>query len=197
MHNKQILRNVLRFTSVDRKFAALASNRTMKIRITIFLLLVFVPHSAKSSDIPNMFDVKIGEQYPHKSIFDRSAQEKPRPTDQFKVPNSDKSKQIFPEYQLTVLRTTNKISVISATRTFATHGECEKNADVLKNWVKNEFPKLNNSESKNEFKSESENDFVEIYCFSNEGDRFPTLQHLVRGKVESGELKKAWEEYFN
>lgn len=146
---------------------------------------------------PDMFSVSIGGEFPDKSPFQAQSTDKPRPTIQFRVPNSGESAQLFPEYEVAILRSNKEISIISARSVYADMPACEKGKDIAVKWVAKIIPNAKLSPQTMVYGSESSNIFATLNCSYRDEGPYPILELQFRGKLQDKNLEAAWQSYFN
>ena len=165
----------------------------MKLGIYTFIGLLI---SKTALAAPDMLSIAIGSEFPDKSTFKNQNSEKPRPTLQFRVPNSGESKELFPEYEVTILRSTNEISIISGRSVFSDMPACEKNKVVAAKWVAKIIPNAKLNAQTRSHTSESSNVFATLSCSYRDSSPYPMLELQFRGKAQDKKLEAAWKSYF-
>lgn len=149
------------------------------------------------ADVPSLFDVEIGTKYPVKSpVRDDSMSNDDRPTIQFLAPNSGITKELFPEYEVVITKSTNEISIISARHIFENIAECDYGKQIAIDWISMQFTNLNYSVLRPNYSSPSANIYINVGCSYTDSDPFPTLEYQVRGRKQDEDLKNAWEQFF-
>ena len=165
----------------------------MKLWIYIFIGLLITNNALAA---PDMLSISIGGEFPDKSSFKNQGSEKPRPILQFRVPNSGESKQLFPEYEVAILRSNNEISIISGRSVYADLPDCEKNKDIAASWVAKVIPNAKLSSQTRVYGSESSNVFASLSCSYRDESPYPVLELQFRGKKQDKNLEVAWQSYF-
>ena len=145
---------------------------------------------------PDMLSVTIGGEFPDKSPFNNQSSEKPRPTLQFRVPNSGESKELFPEYEVAILRSTNEISIISGRSVFPDMPACEKNKVAAEEWVAKLIPNAKLNSQTRMYSSESSNVFATLSCSYRDSSPYPMLELQFRSKEQDKKLEAAWQSYY-
>jgi hypothetical protein len=170
-----------------------ATGIIMKLWIFIFIGLLITKTALAA---PDMLSIAIGTEFPDKSPFNNQSSEKPRPTLQFLVPNSGESKELFPEYEVAILRSTNEISIISGRSVFSNMPACEKNKVVAVKWVTKIIPNAKLNPQNRVYSSESSNVFATLSCSYRDSSPYPMLELQFRGKEQDKKLEAAWESFF-
>ncbi len=169
-----------------------ATGIIMKLWIFTFIGLL-ITKSALAA--PDMLSIAIGSEFPDKSPFNNQTSEKPRPTLQFRVPNSGESKELFPEYEVAILRSTNEVSIISGRSVFTDMPACEKNKLIAAKWVENIIPNAKLNVQARMYSSESSNIFATLSCSYRDSSPYPMLELQFRGKEQDKKLEAAWQSY--
>jgi hypothetical protein len=134
--------------------------------------------------VPDMLSIAIGSEFPDKLPFNNQSSEKPRPTLQFRVPNSGKSEELFPEYEVAILGSTNEISIISGRSVFSDMPACEKNKVAAAKWVAKIIPNAKLNPQTRRHSSESSNVFASLSCSYRDKSPYPILKLQFRGKEQ-------------
>lgn len=165
------------------------------MKLWIYTLLgLLVANGALAA--PDMFSISIGGEFPDKSPFQTQSTDKPRPAIQFRVPNSGESAQLFPEYEVSILRSTKEISIISGRSVYADMPACEKGKDIAAKWVAKIIPAAKLSPQTRVYGSESSNIFATLHCSYRDESPYPILELQFRGKLQDKNLEAAWQSYF-
>ena len=160
----------------------------------IFFLLSCISAFAQAS-APDLFSVKIGEVFPEKTQFENS-DPKPRPTIQFKVPNTSKSSALFSEYEVVIVRSLGKISIVTGSRAFETMEACQAGKGQAHRLVSEEYPKHIYAPQEFKYELQSSNIYIRLACSYRSEGPYPILELQFRGKKEDQTLKQDWEKYF-
>ena len=145
--------------------------------------------------VPGMLDVTVGGKYPFPVDWSKVSPSRPTPTEQFKAPNHGPYSELFPEYQVSVLRETNQIAFITAERVMVDLRQCTDQFNKLKDSLANHFTDLRWNANGRAFESETSNEFFKIGCTRSGGSPFWVLEYQARGKEQDSILKAAWEKY--
>ncbi len=144
--------------------------------------------------VPDFLSAKMGTPFPGTTPIETS-NVLTAPSYYFMVPNSGETATIFPEYKVAILKNTNNVSVISASRIFKDMSACEKSLAVVKSWIPKYYPGLTFSAEEEKFDAPSSNIYIELKCYIKEHNPFPTLEIIIFGRKENLESLKAWENY--
>lgn len=165
----------------------------MKPSITFFLLSCI--SAFVHAGTPDLFSIRIGEAFPKKSQFESDDPNR-RPTIQFKVPNSEKSASLFPEYEVAIVRSTGHVSIITAAKVFETMESCQQGKDQANELVTEAYPNHKLSPQDFKYHLQSSNVYITLACSYINESPYPMLELQFRGKKEDITLKQAWEGYF-
>ncbi len=174
----------------------------MKLKREIFTIFVVVIVSASlnAENFPNLNALTIGSPFPQK--YDKTFSDTDRPTTQFNVPNYGKSSNVFPEYEVVILNSTNEVVVAAARAAMSTHEMCKENKAQIKSFAEKRFDNYVLAkegeveiEGPSAYINEDENTYYTLDCYRSRGP-FWTLEYQLRGKNEDSELKNAWNNFF-
>ncbi len=149
---------------------------------------------------PSLFEVKIGHHFDHPQRSDRKDND--RPTTQFRVPNYGPSKELFPEYSIAILNSTENVSIVTAEAVLKDIAECEVKKEKVLKWAYKKYPdhKLiprakSHLNGDGEYGLKGSNMYFVLNCQGSYGP-FWSIHFQVRGVEEDRLLKKAWSEFF-
>ncbi len=169
-----------------------ATGISMKLWIYAFVGVLVAKNAFAA---PDMLSISIGGEFPDKSPYGNKSTEKPRPTFKFHVPNSGESKELFPEYEVSILRATNEIVEITGRRVFTGLLACRKSEEVALSWVERITPNAIQTKLTQSFKSKASNITARLGCLYPNESPYPVLTLQFRGKEQDKKLKKAWKLY--
>ena len=111
----------------------------MKIKSKIIALFVMTIISANlnAEYYPNLNTLSIGTPFP--KTYDKIFSDTDRPTTQFNVPNYGKSSNVFPEYEVVILNSTNEVVVAAARAAMLTNEMCKENLAQIKSFAETRF----------------------------------------------------------
>ncbi len=174
--------------------------KIVKIIITGVLLLSFSANATDKKVYPSLLEVQIGTIFSHP----RATENKDinRPTTQFRVPNYGVTSEVYPEYEVAYLNSSNSVVIVTANITTEGIKECLALKNRVLSLVKEKYPNhkstpYQNSQLKSdkEYSEPGNNTYYVLNCQRRYGP-FHTLHLQVRGIKEDAILKKAWGKFF-
>ena len=165
------------------------------------LLLIFVGKVSANEVYPSLLEVEVGKPFAHPRGMERK--DKDRPTTQFRVPNFGQLQDVFPEYSIVYLNSSNAIAIVTAEKVYPDIKSCQSSKAKMQEILKELYPHhslVSEHESplqaNSEYVAPNKNMYFSLNCRGSYGP-FWTMHLQFRGLEEDKLLKKAWDEYCN
>ncbi|WP_299769942.1 hypothetical protein [uncultured Pseudoteredinibacter sp.] len=165
----------------------------MKLLVTAIFLMFF--SAAALASAPGILNVKIGAVFPIKAK-NHETHKNGRPTIQFRVPNSGVTKEVFPEYEVTILRDGYEVAIVTARKSFFDIKSCDDSQTKALAWLKKVIPNPKLDSDGHTYIDSNVNTFATLSCSYKGASPFPELQLQFRGVAQDGKLEKAWAQAF-
>jgi len=169
-----------------------------------FLFLIFslnVKVIFAAEIYPSLMDVKIGQYFNHPQRRERIDENSP--TTQFRVPNYGSTKELFSEYQISILNSTENVAIVTAEAVLKDIGECPEIIERVSSWASEKYPGYKSIPSEKsqllgdgEYGLDEKNTYYVIECRGTYGP-FWSVHFQIRGIEQDKLLRKAWSKFIN
>ena len=170
----------------------------MKFNLSLVLvagLFSGLVQSETTADDVSMLGLQIGEPFPRAPVLDRSDEDSQDPAIQFQVPNSGETAEMFPEFMVTIARSTGRVAQVLATRQFVGLEKCKLEHGKVVELLEKYFPNIKDDPRYHPYEGEERGLLVTAHCSVRNHSPYHTLTLEIWGKQEKEELTKAWEKY--
>ena len=172
----------------------------MKVIVLFVSAWMFSGIASAVEIYPSLLEVRIGHYFDHPQRSERK--DSNRPTTQFRVPNYGPTKDLFPEYSISILNSTEHVSIITAEAVLRDISECDGKKEEILKWAFQKFPDhkpipraKSHLNGDGEYGLEASNTYFVLNCQGSYGP-FWSIHFQIRGIEEDKLLKKAWSEFF-
>jgi len=165
----------------------------LALRFITFWLAALMSSGAYA--IPNLFEVKLGKEFPLKSPHSELAI-RHLPAYTFSVPNHGNSTEWFTQYELTMLSTSDEVVVVSAVKVFPDVASCETSLQSLTPIIADAFPGISATIKEARYEATAGEVRISVLCERPPLSPFTVLKYQARSNITDVKLKSDWDKYF-